>query len=537
MAGGVLLVVALWPAAAFGAGRIFWANFGAPGSIASADLQGTGGGDLDTTGATVEFVGGAALDPVAGRVWWVSAVTASSAVWSAKADGSGGVTGPLDVGTASVANPNGAVIVPTLVPGGRIYWADNGDNTIAFANLDGSGGGQVPIDAAFVHAPDAVAVDPVGGHIYWTNQGDNSIAFADLDGSHPGRVHTGAATTDGVQGVAVDAAAGRIYWANTDGNTISFADLSNTGAASDVAGDLDTTGATVHFPRGIALDPIARRIYWGNAGSISFADLDGHGGGGDVETSGDALNVSNSLALLAAPVEAAAPVIDGGARTGTPLSCSRGSWAPDLVASAYYRSPQSFSFQWSRNGADVPGATQDTLTPDAVGDYRCRVTAHGAAGVGDATATSDAHAVTLPPLPPPTGTGTGTGTGGPSAFGASTRVTLALAAGRIPARGPVAVRIANANAFAVSGTLSGQTTRPVKAAHRRRVKLSTRRLTVKARSTVTVKLSLPSPLRRLLAGQRRLSLAFALAVGDPAGHHRTVKATLTPRLLVAKRAR
>ena len=69
-------------------------------------------------------------------------------------------------------------------------------------------------------------------------------------------------------------------------------------------------------------------------------------------------------------------------------------------------------------------------------------------------------------FPPPPGSGGGgggaaaaAGQAAPAAFGARTLVTLRLARNRIPAGGPLAVRISNRNGFDVTGTLAGQRTR------------------------------------------------------------------------------
>src|SRR5262249_4636743 len=53
-------------------GRIYWGNY--EGSISYANLNGTGGGDLPTSGATVEEPFGVAVDPTAGRVYWANEV-------------------------------------------------------------------------------------------------------------------------------------------------------------------------------------------------------------------------------------------------------------------------------------------------------------------------------------------------------------------------------------------------------------------------------------------------------------------------------
>jgi Ca2+-binding RTX toxin-like protein len=119
---------------------------------------------------------------------------------------------------------------------------------------------------------------------------------------------------------------------------------------------------------------------------------------------------------------------------------------------------------------------------------------------------------------------------GTLAFGTRTLVTLKLTSGQIPARGPVKVRVANGNAFAVTGAISGQTTRPIAVARKRRVKLKTKSFSVGANARKTVTLKLPAPMRRSLARTGKLSLSLSARVKDPAGNTRTVKKRVTLRL-------
>ena len=63
------------PATAHGADRIYWSNFdsGNPArTIAYRNLDGSGGLNLNTTGATVDGAMGMALDPSHGRVYWTN---------------------------------------------------------------------------------------------------------------------------------------------------------------------------------------------------------------------------------------------------------------------------------------------------------------------------------------------------------------------------------------------------------------------------------------------------------------------------------
>jgi hypothetical protein len=112
------------------------------------------------------------------------------------------------------------------------------------------------------------------------------------------------------------------------------------------------------------------------------------------------------------------------------------------------------------------------------------------------------------------------------AFSARTRVTISLASKRIPARGPLRVRVKNANGFAVFVRLSGRNGR---------VKLRTKSFNVAGKARKTVKLRLPRVLRRVLKRKRKLSLRMTAKVTGPAGKTRTVKKKLTPRLKKQRR--
>jgi hypothetical protein len=289
--------------------------------------------------------------------------------------------------------------VATDPAGGRIYWGNHGNDKISFAKLDGSGGGgNLNTAGATVDGPQGLAIDRAAGRIYWANSGSsNTISFAKLDGSGGGDdLDTSGATVQQANGVAIDRAAGRIYWANNGNNKISFAKLDGSGGGDD----LDTSGATVNSPYGVAIDSSAGRIYWANysGGKISFAKLDGSGGGDDLDTSGATVDAANLPSLLKAPSGTGAPAITGGSTTGSALSCSQGSWAGDMVEAFLYRAPQSFAYQWSRDGVDIGGATASSHTASVAGDYRCRVRATNVAG--SVSQTSAAHAVMSPPPTP-----------------------------------------------------------------------------------------------------------------------------------------
>ncbi len=203
--------------------------------------------------------------------------------------------------------------------------------------------------------------------------------------------------------------------------------------------------------------------------------------------------------------------MSGDATTGSVLTCSQGTWSTDVVESFLYRAPAAFGFQWSRDGVDIPGATQSSVTAGTPGTYSCRVTAGNAAGA--AAQTSAGHRVVA---------------SGSRGFGANAKVTLALLSRRIPARGPVAIRIANANPFGIGGQLSSKPSKAGASARKGRIKPRAFKLAASAKTVV--KLQLPSALRALLARQRKLSLALSAVVTDPAGNRRTIRKTVIPKL-------
>ena len=380
-----LTLFCLWAAPEAGAAeRVYWSNLSSP-SISFAHLNGSGGGDLNTTGASLGGPRGVTIDAAAGRIYW--AASASGTISFTNLDNTGG-GGDLNTTGATVSAPEGPAVYPAA---GLIYWPSSfSSDQISFASLDGTGGGDLNTTGATLSDPIGVAVDPASGRIFWANANPtNKISFANLDGSGGGGdLNTAGATVNNPHGVALDPAAGRIYWANTFGAKISFANLNGTGG-----GDLNTTGATVSNPAGVAIDAAAGRIYWGNCigNKISFANLDGSGGGGDLTTTGATTNCSIYPALLESPSGAGLPEVTGADRT---LSCTQGSWAPDLIASFLYRAPQSFAYQWSHNGSDIEGATGSSFTAGPAGEYRCRVTARNEAGSGSQT--SAPHAVAKP---------------------------------------------------------------------------------------------------------------------------------------------
>jgi hypothetical protein len=124
------------------------------------------------------------------------------------------------------------------------------------------------------------------------------------------------------------------------------------------------------------------------------------------------------------------------------------------------------------------------------------------------------------------------------AFGSSTLVTLRVAR-RIGRRGPVPVVVTNRNEFAVTGRLSGRSTRRLarsRAPRRQFVKLRGKPLVVLAEASKTIRLALPRRLRVLLRRRGRVGLRLTATVSDPAGNTRRVVKKATPRLKGRRRS-
>ncbi|MEA2612089.1 MAG: hypothetical protein QOI52_48, partial [Chloroflexota bacterium] len=270
---------------------------------------------------------------------------------------------------------------------------------------DGSGGGgQLNLSGATPNGPRGVDIDHAAGRIYWANRDTHTISYANLDGSGGGgQLDTTGATVNKPHGVTIDPMAGRIYWTNVD-SAIFYANLDGSGGGHQ----LDLSGAGPSGPVGMAIDPSAGLMYMANLGNdaIPFVNLDGSGVGGQLNISGATSSDPRFLTLLRAPRGTGAPAIGGESAIGSVLSCSQGSWAPDLPEAFLYRAPKTFAYQWSRDGTDIVGATTSLYTVFATGEYRCRVTASNEAG--PTSQTSAPRAVT----------GAGGGTGGGAGGGA-----------------------------------------------------------------------------------------------------------------------
>jgi len=349
---------------------VFWSNLGAS-KISSAPLIEEGNGaDVPIASPYVDEPYGTAIDAAVGRLYWLNRGGGGS-IGYANLDGSGG--GLLNTTGASFNNPVGLAIDPA---GGRIYWGnpETGQESIGYANLNGSGGGLLkPVGATL--EPTGLAVDPVAGRIYWANYKADKISYTNLDGTNAHDLDAGSAPIDGPEGVAVDASKGRVYWANFAGNSFGYASVNGGG------GGEPNLNLAVSQPVGVAIDPLSQVLYWGSEGfeRIQVGNLAGCCTT-PLSTGSASQSIPSYPAILRSPLMVQFPSVQGQHKPGSTLSCTPGQWAGDQVGSFYYRAPQSFSYQWYRNGKAEAGATSSSLTANKVGIYGCGVTATNYAG-------------------------------------------------------------------------------------------------------------------------------------------------------------
>jgi hypothetical protein len=126
-----------------------------------------------------------------------------------------------------------------------------GKGSIAFANLNNTGGGGELSLAGSTLEPGAegLAVDNAAGRIYFLGGTDKGVGYANLNGSGGGDLSLGGAPLNTAWGLALDPGIGRIYWGN-EGNdedpANAFGFVGTNGAG---AGGISIAGVTVVHPQ------------------------------------------------------------------------------------------------------------------------------------------------------------------------------------------------------------------------------------------------------------------------------------------------
>jgi hypothetical protein len=227
-----------------------------------------------------------ARSQAAETVYWDNYGSDPDNVAFAGIDGGGG--GVLNIGTEKIEGPEGMAYDTAS---NRLFVAnETGTNgQILAIKLDGSGAVPFTAPGAPIEEPEGVGVDPTRGLIFWQNVDEETISWAKLDGSAGGILNTTGATLNSpCCRITVDPVGGRVYWVNTgpSPNTIAYANLDNSGGG----GELNLTGSTVEpGGEGLAVDSATGRLYFLGGEEVGFANVNGTGGG-DVPTGSGVFN-------------------------------------------------------------------------------------------------------------------------------------------------------------------------------------------------------------------------------------------------------
>ena len=263
--GGIALDVA--------GGKMYWTDWGFPGGIQYANLDGS---NVQTLVNIDDDPSDIALDVAGGKVYWT--------VGTLTEDGQGKIQRANLDGTNVETLVSGLIKNPDYIAldviGRKMYWSMAGytglangrtnESKIQRANLDGTNVENV-IPSLDFGLPGGVALAVGDDKIYWTNWGfPGGIQYANLDGTN---VQTLVNTDDNPWGIALDAAGGKVYWTlgpiSVDGHgKIQRANLDGTNVQTLVWG-LDS-------PRYIALDIPSLQIPEGT-GQIVREDVNGDG--------------------------------------------------------------------------------------------------------------------------------------------------------------------------------------------------------------------------------------------------------------------
>jgi DNA-binding beta-propeller fold protein YncE len=151
-----------------------------------------------------------------------------------------------------------------------IYWAEC--NAVRAARLDGSGTKTIAIG----EVPSAVAIDELHAKIYWTDNGNDSIVRASYDGTDATFVYKNADQFSNPDGIAVDGAAAKIFW--TESGAVKTAGLDGASPAVLYSAKFATAVATASpgtlFFTDNSTDSVSRGDYAGGAPAVLASSTD-----------------------------------------------------------------------------------------------------------------------------------------------------------------------------------------------------------------------------------------------------------------------
>ena len=197
-----------------------------------------------------------------GRVYWLDNGTDS--LTRVEADGSG--TQVLYTAADAFSNPSGLTLDE---PRGALYWVESG--RIMKAQLDG-GAVATFLPMSGNTYPTSVVVEPSGLFVFFTDEGTDTVNRIGADGSGRVVLHTAAGAFSNPRALAIDFNAGLMFWG--EGFALVRAPLDGGTATTIDPGVTEATTVT-----GVALDLGAQQVYWTDNGTdaLARANYDGSG--------------------------------------------------------------------------------------------------------------------------------------------------------------------------------------------------------------------------------------------------------------------
>ncbi len=196
------------------------------------------------------LIAGAFAAPASGYVYWADEL--NDTIGRAQLDGSA----PTPALIGGLSNPCGVDVDST-----SIYWGQQATSSIGRAELDGGAANQTALPALGIDCPGAVAVD--ASFAYWSTTDPLGVGRVGLDGSAPNPLFID--TPSGSCGVEVNAT--HVFWTDLDGRV---------GRANiDGSGQDNTILNANNQPCGVAVDAV--HLYYADLadGTIGRANIDG----------------------------------------------------------------------------------------------------------------------------------------------------------------------------------------------------------------------------------------------------------------------
>lgn len=198
-----------------------------------------------------------AVDPVHDKIYW-SLRGRETAIKRANLDGT-----EMETIVGQVEGPQGLALDPAA---GKIYWVDWLAQKVQRANLDGSALEDL-VDTAPMR-PRFLTLNKTAGMIYWTGRGNGRVWQAPMAGGEAGLLTPG--ESDKTGGIAYDPLTDMVFWTDTAGFLV-------TRARSDGTAVTDVLYPRVRDARGLFVEEEMGKLVWFDLGTqtIKRANLDG----------------------------------------------------------------------------------------------------------------------------------------------------------------------------------------------------------------------------------------------------------------------